>query len=107
MKKSYCGCQCTDKFVTLYLCTLQKNLYASSHDNRAYKVFDIYFSAVIILQASWEIWSLGAGTLGLADWKTPRMLIFKCSVKLTAELLYSTSAFYLFCYLFAYQYILV
>ena len=54
---------------------------------------------------------LGAATLGLADWKTPRMLIFKCSVKLTAEPLcwdsYPTFAMHSYCHLFTYQCMLV
>jgi hypothetical protein len=53
--------------------------YTFIHGNRTYKIFDIYFSVVRILQVSWDTWSLGAVTVGLADWKSPRIVIFKCS----------------------------
>ena len=61
-----------------------------------------------------EIWVLGAVILVLADWKTPRFIIFNCvlqlnnnsAVTLKAEVLSPTFAFYLYCLLFTYQYIL-
>lgn len=77
-------------------------------------MFDVYFSADRIVHGGCEIWVLGAVIFVLADWKTPRFIIFNCVLQLNnnsavtvkVKVLCPTFAFYLYCQLFTYQYIL-